>query len=216
MAKSSRFMSNIGRGKPVSGQRAGMPSPKKRIRARDRFVSPRAEKIPEVVGKARKLKEKRPSYPKEAIGGAFKSVKFGDSELDGFDAEETRMLNELGLRFAEEERLGHRRPCLDDALPDYLKDPVSFIYNSSWRLSAMRTLKWTDVEEIDGEVRLRTSRLTGELREIIERAKLNRRPDVPFVFHIDGKRHGDFRKSNDWKAATKAAGLSAYPTWLQY
>src|SRR5712692_2829536 len=114
MAKSEKFMANIGSGKTVSGERAGMPPRKKRIPARGSV--------------ARKL-----------------SLRFGDADLDGFDPETTRDLYELSLRFAEEKATGQQRPCLDDALPDYLKDPVSFIYHSGWRLSGMKALEWSDV-----------------------------------------------------------------------
>ena len=47
--------------------------------------------------------------------------------------------------------------------------------------------------------------LNGELLEIIKRAEMRRRPEGVYVFHRDGKRIGDFRKT--WKTACKTAGL---------
>ncbi len=105
--------------------------------------------------------------------------------------------------------------ALRQALPDYLKDPITFLYLSGWRVGEMRTLEWRDVD-LDGNViRLRpensknkssrTLPLSGELREIIERAKKTRRLDCRFVFHRDGEAIGDFRKA--WEHACDAAGL---------
>ena len=36
--------------------------------------------------------------------------------------------------------------ALRDTLPDYLKDPVAFLYFSGWRVSEMRGLEWRDVD----------------------------------------------------------------------
>ena len=78
---------------------------------------------------------------------------------------------------------------LRNALPDYLKDPVTFLYLTGWRVSEMRGLEWRDVD-LDGKfIRLRPELsknkearplpLTDELLELIERAKDNRRMDCP-------------------------------------
>ena len=40
----------------------------------------------------------------------------------------------------------------------------------------------------------------------VERARTRRRLDCPFVFHLEGKPIGDFRKA--WKKACQATGLS--------
>jgi integrase len=106
--------------------------------------------------------------------------------------------------------------ALRDGLPKHLKDPVTFLYLSGWRVSEMRTLEWRDVDLAGGEVRLRPEvsknkdgrvlPLRGELLEIISRARQVRRPDCPFVFHEASKPIGDFRKA--WKTACKKAGLS--------
>jgi len=45
--------------------------------------------------------------------------------------------------------------ALRDALPDYLRDPVTFLYFSGWRVSEMRKLEWRDVDLPGRVVRLR-------------------------------------------------------------
>src|SRR5262249_3207340 len=35
---------------------------------------------------------------------------------------------------------------LRESLPDHLKDPVTFLYHSGWRVSEMRALEWRDVD----------------------------------------------------------------------
>jgi integrase len=106
--------------------------------------------------------------------------------------------------------------ALRDSLPKHLKDPVTFLYLSGWRVSEMRTLEWRDVDLTGREVRLRPEvsknkdgrvlPLRGELLEIFERTREKRRPDCPFVFHDEGEPIGDFRKA--WKTASKTAGSS--------
>lgn len=106
--------------------------------------------------------------------------------------------------------------ALREGLPVHLKDPVSFLYLSGWRVSEMRTLEWRDVDLADHQVRLRPEEsknkdgrvlpLRGELREIFERARRNRRPECPYVFHESGTPIGDFRKA--WKTACKQAGIA--------
>jgi integrase len=106
--------------------------------------------------------------------------------------------------------------ALRDGLPDHLKDPVTFLYLSGWRVSEMRTLEWRDVDLPGQELCLRPEvsknkdgrplPLRGELLEIVQRAHKTRRPDCPYVFHDDGEPIGDFRKA--WKTACRKAGLS--------
>jgi len=105
--------------------------------------------------------------------------------------------------------------ALRDGLLDHLKDPVTFLYLSGWRVSEMRTLEWRDVDLPGQELCLRPEvsknkdgrplPLRGELLEIIQRAHDKRRPDCRFVFHDKGEPIGDFRKA--WKTACKNAGF---------
>jgi integrase len=106
--------------------------------------------------------------------------------------------------------------ALRDALADYLKDPVTFLYLSGWRIGEVRRLEWRDVDSAGNVVRLRPEisknkdgrrllPLRGELLEVIERAQDKRMLECPFVFHRKGKPIGDFRKA--WKAACKKAKL---------
>lgn len=105
---------------------------------------------------------------------------------------------------------------LRDALPEYLRDPVTFLYLSGWRSREMRTLEWRDVDLSSATVTLRRARsknkqprtlpLMGELREIIERARAARLAGCALVFHRDGKPLGDFQRRS-WKRACAAAGL---------
>lgn len=105
--------------------------------------------------------------------------------------------------------------ALRDALPDGLKDPVTFLYLSGWRVSEMRGLEWRDVDLAGRVVRLRPELsknkdgrvlpLSGELFDVMERAHANRRLDRLHVFHVDGQPIGDFRKV--WKRACTTAGL---------
>jgi len=106
--------------------------------------------------------------------------------------------------------------ALRAGLPDHLKDPVTFLYLSGWRVSEMRTLEWRDVDLAGRELCLRPEAsknkdgrplpLRSELLDIIQRAHEKRRPDCPYVFHGDGEPIGDFRKA--WKTACKQAGLT--------
>ena len=105
--------------------------------------------------------------------------------------------------------------ALRDALPDYLKDPVTFLYLSGWRVSEMKTLEWRDVDLAGKVVRLRPEisknkdgrvlPLSGQLLEVIEKARRERRPECLRVFHRDGQPIKDFEKA--WKTACKASGL---------
>ncbi|MEE8076638.1 MAG: site-specific integrase, partial [Candidatus Binatia bacterium] len=45
--------------------------------------------------------------------------------------------------------------ALRDGLPEHLKDPVTFLYFSGWRVSEMRALEWRDVDLAGRIVRLR-------------------------------------------------------------
>ena len=104
---------------------------------------------------------------------------------------------------------------LRENLPDHLKDPVSFLYHSGWRVSEMRALEWRDVDLAGKVIRLRPEisknkdgrllPIKGELLGIVERAKQARLLSCPHIFHENGQPIGSFRKS--WKTACKAAGI---------
>jgi integrase len=128
-----------------------------------------------------------------------------------------------------EPRQGFLEPAefsrLRDALPDYLKDSVEFLYLTGWRKGAMRSLEWTDceLEFIEGEltggtINLRASksknkrpskvRLSSELLDLFQRVWAKRIPECPYVFHDGaGRSIGDFKKS--WKSAKRAVGLDS-------
>ncbi len=67
---------------------------------------------------------------------------------------EVRMLTEAPAR------QGFLSPAefarLHDALPTKLRDPISFLYFSCWRVGEMRTLQWRDVDMDAGVIRLRS------------------------------------------------------------
>ena len=102
-------------------------------------------------------------------------------------------------------------------LPEYLRDPVTFLYVTGWRVSEMRSLEWRDVDLGAGVVRLRSENSKNkdsrefpfsrfpELAAILTRAQARRRLECRFVFHRAGRPVGDFNKS--WTAACTRAGL---------
>jgi integrase len=105
--------------------------------------------------------------------------------------------------------------ALREALPGYLKDPITFLYLSGWRVGEMKILEWwPDVDKDRTRIHLspakskneegRTLPISGELTEVIERAHAQRRLDCPFVFHHDGKPILDFRGA--WAKACEAVG----------
>lgn len=106
--------------------------------------------------------------------------------------------------------------ALRENLPDYLKDPITFLYLSGWRVSEMRSLEWRDVDLPGKVVRLRPEvsknkdgrllPLKSELLAVAERARQNRLLECPCVFHLNGQPIRDFRGA--WKTACKAAGLN--------
>ena len=86
---------------------------------------------------------------------------------------------------------------LREALPEHLRDPITFLYLSGWRVGEMKSLEWADVNGDRTMVRLspeksknkegRALPLTGELAEIFARAAAARRMDNPLVFHTVGR-----------------------------
>ena len=105
--------------------------------------------------------------------------------------------------------------ALRNELPDYLKDPVSFLYLSGWRSGEMKSLEWRDVGADAIRLRAENSKnkkqrvlpLRGELAEIIERSREARKPTALLSFTIRGA-NGDFRKA--WRNACVAAGLGYF------
>jgi integrase len=83
---------------------------------------------------------------------------------------------------------------LREHLPNYLEDRTAFLYLSGWRLGEMKELEWRDVDLAGRVVRLRSEistnnddrvlLLSGELLEIVERAKSYCRLDCPYLFQI--------------------------------
>src|SRR5712692_8325634 len=51
--------------------------------------------------------------------------------------------------------------------------------------------------------------IVGKLREIIHRRRKSRRLDCEYIFHRDGRRIWEFRKS--WSKAAEAAGVDLLP-----
>jgi integrase len=101
-------------------------------------------------------------------------------------------------------------------LPEHLQPLIEYLYLGGWRKSAARNLEWKEIDMRGRTAKLKgmdsknkepwTLSLSGRLWEIIqERAKV-RRLDCPYVFHLDGKKIGDFRKA--WTSACKRAGLA--------
>ena len=103
------------------------------------------------------------------------------------------------------------------ALPEYLKDVARFAWFTGWRRGEIASLQWSDVD-LDGKrVTLRRERskngqprtipFVGALGEIIAR-RVNERTAAGdgalFLFHRNGQRLGDFRKS--WDTACEAGG----------
>jgi integrase len=105
--------------------------------------------------------------------------------------------------------------ALRDVLPEYLRDPITFLYLSGWRVSEMKSLEWKDVDADGGMIRLapeksktkegRTLPISGELAEVMARAHAARRLECAAVFHHDGQPILDFRGS--WAAGASKAGL---------
>jgi integrase len=111
-----------------------------------------------------------------------------------------------------------------DGLPEDMRDIVTFMYLSSWREGQVAALEWRDVNLREGVVTARgeTTKtgdphripLVGPLAEVIERAKMRRRLDCPFVFHRDGEpfrlRGGKAPLRVAWRRACEAAGFKGH------
>ena len=110
--------------------------------------------------------------------------------------------------------------ALRDALPQYLKLFVTFGYNTGWRHSEIANLKWSQVDLVNGIVRLevgetkndeaRTFYLDEELKEKFQDLYESRKTGgyiSPFVFlnHTGTDRIKRFDKA--WKKACRDAGI---------
>ncbi len=115
--------------------------------------------------------------------------------------------NNVRNRFIEHE---HYR-ALYTALPEHLKPVLAFGYFSGWRKGEILGLKWNQVDLREGIVRLepgetknnegRTFYMEPELLNMLNALHEKQRKDCPLVFHLNGNRLYDFRKSWD-KACT--------------
>jgi len=104
--------------------------------------------------------------------------------------------------------------ALQKALPDHIKPVVTVGYMTGWRKSEILDLQWNQVNLKEGIVRLepgetknedaRTLYMEPELWELMEERYRNRRMDCLYVFHSNGKRICDFRKS--WGKACAEIG----------
>lgn len=105
--------------------------------------------------------------------------------------------------------------ALIDALPPELQGMLTFAYKSGWRVSEITELTWTQVDLKEGMVRLevgttknkeaRIFYLDEELKEVFQAQFANRRLGCPYVFHRDGQRIKEFRKS--WNRACREAKI---------
>jgi integrase len=103
--------------------------------------------------------------------------------------------------------------ALRDTLPSYLKGFVTFAYYTGWRRSEIFSLQWSQVDLEEGIVRLepgdtknsegRTLYLEPALLELMRNLKRKQRLGCPYVFHLSGKRIGDFRDA--WSRACQIA-----------
>lgn len=104
--------------------------------------------------------------------------------------------------------------ALRDELPDDLRDPITFLWWTGWRVGAMRGLRWRDVYSDAIRLERKNSKtkqaqelpLTGELEQVIARARGRAKDADDLVFRrADGQPLGDFHKA--FYSAAERAGL---------
>lgn len=110
-----------------------------------------------------------------------------------------------------------------EKLPEYLRDFVQFGYLTGWRKGEIASLRWSDLEgdlvRLRGENSKngegRTVTLSGDLADLIERRKVQRKVVKKsgivlseYVFHLKGEPVGDFRKA--WATAGVAVGMGQF------
>jgi integrase len=103
-------------------------------------------------------------------------------------------------------------------LPEHISPLVEFLYLSGWRKGEAIKLEWRDVDMGGQVVRLRSENsknkeprvfpLNGRALSLIQERVKARRLDCPYVFHRNGRRIGEFRKS--WQSACVAVGLGHF------
>ena len=107
--------------------------------------------------------------------------------------------------------------ALKEALPEYLKDFVTFAYKTGWRLSEISTLTWSQIDRKQGIVRLevgetkndeaRTVYLGSELKTIIEAKWSDRKNLLPYVFLNKYENDRVKRFDKAWKKGCKDAKI---------
>jgi integrase len=100
-------------------------------------------------------------------------------------------------------------------LPADYADALDFGYHSGWRRGEILSLEWRDVDRAGGVIRLRPEVsktkdgrllvLSAPLAAVVERRWQARALGCPFIFHVAGRRIGDWRKT--WLKAAEAAKL---------
>ena len=110
--------------------------------------------------------------------------------------------------------------ALRDALPEYLKNFVTFAYKTGWRLSEIADLTWARIDRHQGIVRLetgetkndegRTVYLDDELKDVINhqwQARKNNRMMSPYVF-LNSKSNDKIKRfDKSWKRACRDAKI---------
>jgi integrase len=107
--------------------------------------------------------------------------------------------------------------ALRDALPDHLKDFVTFAYKTGWRLSEVTGLTWNQVDLDNGIVRLesgetkndeaRTVYLDDELQEVFDHQWKTRKNLLPYVFLNEKGTDKVKRFDKSWKTACQNAQI---------
>jgi integrase len=105
--------------------------------------------------------------------------------------------------------------ALRDALPNYIKPVVTFVYYTGWRKSEIFNLTWDKVNLREAVIRLnpgetknkkgREIYLVGELLDLIRSLHSQRNLGCPYVFHHNGKRIKNIYKT--WNPTCAKIGL---------
>lgn len=108
-------------------------------------------------------------------------------------------------------------PKILEALPAEYRDPILFLYLTSWRGKEMMSLEWCDVDLVEKNLSLRRENsknrqarqrsLSGQLLELLQRAYARRIERCSRVFHVDGLQINKNKLYAAWKRARVAAGF---------